>query len=352
MNNYLKSPKQLSEIAFHILFWNIHFGYRLYLLGYFYTYDDAEFYAQLILLPLRIFITYFTVYIVLHRYLFHKKFIGAVVWFVVSLIGIIVLRRLIVFEVISSFAPHLNHNLLEFWDIKHIIHSIIYIYPVVGIVVIIFVVHEWLKKENLRLEIQKEKLEAELKYLKNQINPHFLFNTINNIYSLVLEESKKAPDALLKLSDILNYLLYESNFETISLVKEIQKLNDYIELEQFRYADKLEVIFNYKISTSEIVIPPLLLLPFVENAFKHGAGESLKNSWIHINLNEENHHLTFKVENSIDENVSPKNIEQSGIGLSNVKKRLELMFQDKYELKTLKSSESFIIILQLDLSDD
>ncbi|KAA3610057.1 MAG: hypothetical protein D8M58_07535 [Calditrichaeota bacterium] len=352
MITYLKSPKQISIITFHILFWIIHFGYRLYLLGYFYTFDNTEFFAQLILLPIRIFITYFTIYFVLRRYLIHKKFIGAIVWFLVSLVGILLVRRLIIFEVISSFAPHLNHNLLEFWDLKHIIHYIVYIYPVVAVAVIIFIVQEWFKKEKLQLEIQKERLEAELKYLKHQINPHFLFNTINNIYSLVLEKSKKAPDAILKLSDMLNYLLYESNFDKIPLNKEIQNLNDYIELEQFRYADKLEVVFNYKIKTNENTIPPLILLPFVENAFKHGAGESLKNSWIHINLKEENHHLTFKVENSIDENVSPQNNEQDGIGLNNVKKRLELLFPDKHELKILKSSESFIITLQLDISDD
>ncbi|MCF8243345.1 MAG: histidine kinase [Melioribacteraceae bacterium] len=227
-----------------------------------------------------------------------------------------------------------------------------YIYPVVTTALIIFVVHEWFKKEKLRLETQKGKLEAELKYLKNQINPHFLFNTINNIYSLVLEESAKAPRALLKLSDMMNYLLYESNADKIELSKEIQNLQDYIELEKFRYGDKLEVIFNYEVRSSDITIPPLMLLPFVENAFKHGAGESLESSWIHINLNEANHHLTFKVENSIDEKVGTKNEENGGIGLSNVKKRLELMFHNKHKLKTLKSSESFIIILQLDLSDD
>ena len=352
MNKYLNKTRLLSQVTFHIVFWIIHFVYRLYITGYFYTYDSAEFYEHLILLPLRIAITYFTIYFILRRYLFQKRLPGFFIWLVISVIAIVIIRRVILYQVIFAFAPQLNYDQTEFWNIKSTIHSTVYIYPVVILAVIIFVIHDWFKKEKLRLEVQKEKLEAELKYLKNQINPHFLFNTINNIYSLVLGKSKKAPHALLKLSDMLNYLLYESNSDTIALSKEIQNLNDYIELEQFRYGDKLQVMFNYKVSSREIAIPPLLLLPFVENAFKHGAGESLEKGWIHINLNEENNHLTFKIENSLDENAAMKNVDNGGIGLSNVKKRLELMFPDKHKLKTLKSSESFIIILQLDLSND
>jgi len=352
MFTFSKDNTQRYEIVFHILFWVIHFVYRLYLVGYSYTYDNNELYAQLLLLPVRIGSTYFTIYFVLRRYLFQKRLIGFLFWLIVSVIGTVFIHRIVLYEIIYSYAPQLNYDRSVFWDFKSITHSVIYIYPVVTLAVIIYVVHEWFKKEKLRLETQKEKLEAELKYLKNQINPHFLFNTINNIYSLVLEKSKKAPDALLKLSDMLNYLLYESNTDEIHLSKEIQNIQDYIELEKFRYGDKLEVIFNYEVRSSEIRIPPLLLLPFVENSFKHGAGESLKDSWIHINLNEENHHLTFKVENSIDENVAIKNEENGGIGLSNIKKRLELMFHNKHKLKTLKSSESFIIILQLDLSNE
>jgi len=352
MNTFSKTNTQRYEVIFHILFWVIHFVYRLYLMGYFYTYDSDEFYTQLFLLPVRIGATYFTIYIVLRRFLFQKRLMGFLFWLIVSVIGTVFIRRIVLYEVIFSFAPQLNYDQTEFWNFKSITHSVIYIYPVVTLAVIIYVVHEWFKKEKHRLETQKEKLEAELKYLKNQINPHFLFNTINNIYSLVLEKSKKAPDALLKLSDMLNYLLYESNTDKIHLSKEIQNLQDYIELEKFRYGDKLEVIFNYEVRSSDITIPPLLLLPFVENSFKYGAGESVENSWIHINLNEDNHHITFKVENSIDEKVAIKNGENGGIGLSNVKKRLMLMFHNKHKLKTLKSSESFIIILQLDLRNE
>lgn len=352
MMTFLKNKNQLYEVIFHILFWVIHFVYRLYLMGYFYTYDSDEFYTQSLLLPVRIGATYFTIYFVLRRYLFRKRLPGFLFWLIVSVIVTVFIRRIVLYEVIFSFAPQLNYDQIVFWNFKSITHSVIYIYPVITLAVIIYVVLEWFKKEKLRLETQKEKLEAELKYLKNQINPHFLFNTINNIYSLVLEKSTKAPAALLKLSDMLNYLLYESNTDKIHLSKEIQNLQDYIELEKFRYGDKLKVIFNYEVRSGDLSIPPLLLLPFVENSFKHGAGESLKNSWIHITLNEENHHLIFKVENSVDENVAIKNGENGGIGLSNVKKRLELMFHNKHKLKTLKSSESFIMILQLDLRNE
>ena len=194
MNKNLNNTRLLGEVTFHILFWVIHFVYRLYITGYFYTYDSAEFYEHLILLPLRISITYFTIYFILRRYLFQKRLAGFFFWLVISVIAIVLIRRVVLYHVIFAFAPQLNYDQTEYWNIKSIIHSTVYIYPVVTLAVIIFVIHDWFKKEKLRLEIQKEKLEAELKYLKNQINPHFLFNTINNIYSLVLEKSKKAPE--------------------------------------------------------------------------------------------------------------------------------------------------------------
>lgn len=350
MIKYLKRNPRITEILFHVLFWAIHFVYRLYLTGYYDDYDPHELYTQLILLPVRMGITYFLIYFVIYRYLFKKKFGRFAFWLIVSIVGGVLLRRAVVFGIIFPYGIYENYENVLFWDFGNIAHSSIYIFPVVTVATIIIMVREWFKKEKLRLETTKEKLEAELKYLKAQINPHFLFNTINNIYALALEQSKKTPKALLKLSDMLNYMLYDSNTDRISLTKEIRNLHDYIELEQLRYSDKLDLVFNHNAKSSNVTIPPLLLLPFVENAFKHGASESIDKSWIHINLNEENQQLTFKVENSIDEKTNDDN-NNEGIGLQNVMKRLDLLFHDKYELKTLKSSESFLVRLKLDLGN-
>lgn len=352
MNKTHKKYTQFGELTFHILFWISHFLYRIYLLGFFHTYDFSEFYIQLILLPVRILATYFTIYIVIRHYLFKKRFLKFFIWLIFSIIATLLINRVVQYYIIYGLGLEINMDGIPFWSFKHISHSLIYIYPIITLAAIIFFIHEWFKKEKSRLEIQKEKLETELKYLKNQINPHFLFNTINNIYSLALEKSSKAPDALLKLSDMLNYLLYESNTNKIELKKEIINLKDYIELEQFRYGNKLEVIFNYEVESLNIEIPPLLLLPFVENAYKHGASESLEKSWIHINLVEKNGKITFKVENSISKKIKEPLGESNGIGLTNVQKRLELMYFNKHQLKILNSTDSFLIILELNLNNE
>lgn len=194
-----------------------------------------------------------------------------------------------------------------------------------------------LKIKNQRLDIEKKV--SELNYLKSQTNPHFLFNTLNNIYLLAKEKSDLTPDSVLRLSEILRYMLYETEGKLVTADKEIKALEDYIELEKLRYNHTLKVKFSVEADDIKQEIPPLLMIPLVENAFKHGVSETMGIRFINISLVIQNDILHFDVENSKDENVIPDQT-QEGIGLKNLRKQLELLFND-YELKIENRGNTF-----------
>ncbi len=195
-------------------------------------------------------------------------------------------------------------------------------------------------------QLTREKLEAELSLLKAQTNPHFLFNTLNNIYALARKNSDKTADVVMRLSKLLRFMLYESGASLIPLSKEIKVLEDYMELEKLRYTNRLSVKFATNVDQTEIGIAPLILLPFVENAFKHGAGEARFDSFVHISLELDGSLLSFRVENSYAADVVAENREQ--IGLRGVRRQLELLYQDHtLEINPLK--DTFVIALTLDL---
>jgi two-component system, LytTR family, sensor kinase len=176
--------------------------------------------------------------------------------------------------------------------------------------------------------IKKEKITMELAYLKSQINPHFLFNTMNNLYGLSLSEPEKTPDVILKISEMMRYMLYESNEERVPLTKEIEYLNSYIELEKIRYEGQTFVDFTVEGNTNNKLIAPLLLISFVENIFKHGNIQDIDNQVV-ISLKVDENQLNFKQKNTIAIHEKDK---MGGLGLKNVERRLFLLYHDKYKL--------------------
>lgn len=173
----------------------------------------------------------------------------------------------------------------------------------------------------------REKMNAELQLLKNQLNPHFLFNTLNNLYALTRKKSDQAPDVVMKLSELLSFMLYEANQSTISIQKEVAFLEDYIALQRIRYTDGLSLRFTKEIDNPAQPIAPLLLLPLVENAFKHGASENHNDSFIYIHLKLHRGGLTFLIENSFESAVRSKG--NSTIGLNNTMRQLELIYAEQ-----------------------
>ncbi len=205
------------------------------------------------------------------------------------------------------------------------------------------------KKEKAAISIEKEKLDTEMKFLKSQINPHFLFNALNNIYSLTVIKSDKAPDNLMRLSEMLRYMLYDSNDGTVPLHKEIDYLENYVSLALLKDSRGLNVKVDLDKGHPDLRVVPLLFIPFVENAFKHSKIEDLNNGYININLKTSNDQIEFSIENSIP-NVVFKKDKNGGIGLTNTVQRLELLYPNKHLLSISDSGKTYSVHLKLDLT--
>jgi two-component system LytT family sensor kinase len=208
---------------------------------------------------------------------------------------------------------------------------------------------DWLKMQTEKNELLTRNIETELQSLKNQINPHFLFNTLNNLYALTLKKSDKAPEVVLKLSDMMRYMLYECNEKEVLMEKEFRYIRNYIELEKLRYSSNTDIKLNVDETLFEKRIAPLLLIPFVENSFKHGSQSSIEHAYIHINAKLENDALIFSVINSKPQMI-PGQLHQSkpgGVGLVNVYKRLELIYPERHTLKIEDMPDSYSIHLNI-----
>lgn len=204
---------------------------------------------------------------------------------------------------------------------------------------------DWFFNEKEKSELEKQSLSAELAFLKSQINPHFLFNSLNNIYSLAYQKSDATPNAILKLSEIMRYMLYESNDNRVNLIKEITYLESYIELQKLRFKDGAYVVLEVEGQIESQVIVPLVLISFVENAFKHGIATDPKNP-IHINISVFEDKLLFTLKNL----KNKRNKDQTGgIGMVNVKRRLDLTYPDQYKLNIENNEEDYFCELYLNL---
>ncbi|MCC6463645.1 MAG: sensor histidine kinase [Saprospiraceae bacterium] len=222
-------------------------------------------------------------------------------------------------------------------------------YAVIGFAVALKVIRDWDKKDRLASRLQLEKRDAELQFLRAQIHPHFLFNTLNNLYGLALTQSPHTADSILRLSGLLDFMLYQCNAERIPVEKELELIGHYLELERLRFGRRLQLEFRHPKSETGALLAPLLLLPFVENAFKHGASQTNDAVFINIRLAVEQHTLHFRVENS-KPRQRPAAVETShGIGLQNIEKRLALLYPGHYQIQVRDAADTFTVDLKLDV---
>jgi len=207
---------------------------------------------------------------------------------------------------------------------------------------------EWLEFEARKNEVENEKLTAELNFLKAQINPHFLFNTLNNLYYLAYSKSENTTEVIAKLSQMMRYMIYDSNHPKVLLGKEIEYMRNYISLERLRLNDQIPIKFEVKGNTENVWITPLIFITFLENAFKHGVSNSNPKAWVNIAIDLRDHECIYTVENS--RGIEQKNgSEKSGIGLQNVKRRLELSYPGKHKLVTEDTREKYLVKLNLSI---
>lgn len=205
------------------------------------------------------------------------------------------------------------------------------------------------EKEKAVINLEKVNLETELKFLKSQINPHFLFNTLHNIYALTVLQPENASEKLLKLSNILRYMLYDSNVDQVSLNREIEYLRDYLDLVLLKDSRDMDINFESNVRAEEIEVAPLIFIPLVENAFKHSQFEDLEKGYIHISLSTWRKSIIFIVKNSKPERAYTKD-KIGGIGLKNIRQRLNLIYYEKYKLDIEEKEDCFKVILEINCS--
>ncbi len=309
--------------------------------------DSSSIMSSLLLtVVVDIFAAYFTVYYLLPEFLFKRRYFAfATIFLVSAALAILVQRVLLYYIAVPYFYGDSISHTKSFWHINPF-YSFFNIYTVVSLFAVIKLMKYWYRNQQLKTELERKNKSSELALLRTQLNPHFLFNTLNNIDTLITSDQAKASDAVIKLSEIMRFTLYEASNDRVPLEREINYLENYIALQQLRLKNPYFVRFENSSNCKGMTIAPMLFIPFVENAFKHG----LKNvvaPGIEISLTCENDVLKFEVVNRYS-NIEEQNKDAtSGIGLANTRKRLKLLYPDKHKLEIRKSTGIFKVNLSV-----
>src|ERR1700754_2929686 len=337
---YVKFINRLSRnrVLMHIFFW------VAAIIFFFFVFKKEEAPATTLLnslgfLPGHLIFVYSLLYFLLPRYVLKGKIALAILWLLLILsLSLFYMRIADVYFIHYSGSSHL-------WLPRNYARSIFAIFSVGWIAVTIKLVKYWYLEKEAQQRLEKEKLIVELQLLKSQLHPHFLFNTLNSLYSLTLEQSRQAPSIVLKLSSLLRYILYECNEPYVLLSKEIENIRNYIGLEQSRFRERLDISLSFTGDIANKTIAPLLLLPFVENSIKHGISEQLDKSWINLHLHVEEDKLRFKLINSRDQQHQP-DPQAHGLGLQNVQRRLNLLYPgQQHSLKLTLEEDTYMVSL-------
>lgn len=343
MTNRTSSQHTVFRIVAHIILWLVVLVYPLFL--------QSENTNVLTLIPrylistaLLVALFYYNSLLLIPRYLAKRKVILYVLLIVAGIVVVTVINT--ANHYIFNPAGH-THN----WKLKHQIYDLVFLSLIVwGISTVSRITSEWFSNELMRKEAEKKQVSAELAFLKSQINPHFLFNSLNNIYALCHRSNDtEAAEAIAKLSGLMRYMLFGSATSTVNLKDEIEYLRNYLDLQKMRINKDIEVTFVIKGEVENFEIAPLLLIPFVENAFKYGLSY-VSNSFVHIECYVNKTELKFCVRNTVHERG--KSELSSGIGLENVRRRLALLYPGKHNLKINDSDGIFDVELTLTVQDE
>jgi sensor histidine kinase YesM len=283
---------------------------------------------------------YTTNYLLIPKLLYKKKYWQFFSIYLILIIGLGLLKlKIIMALVYPGLAPFANFK-TRFYD------NIIPVILLVTTGAACRLIMDYLQSQRHLAEIAREKSETELKFLRSQINPHFLFNSLNAVYFLIDKQNTEARQTLLQFSDLLRYQLYDCNAEHIAIEKELAYLQDYIRLQKLRKDNNYDVHVNIKNNISGFDIVPLMLIPFVENAFKHISHYNDKRNFVHVEIERQNGSFSFSVENSRENQLSSPLV-PGGIGLTNVKRRLELLYPERHQLQIHNHDDTFKIKLDL-----
>ena len=344
MHNHPRTVTYLSHISFWLTYLMIHTTLMKLNL------PDTPFFklafsTTIFFLPIDILATYFTLYILMPKLLYKRKYLQFIFAFTLSAIPFILLTQVIHYYIYVPLMHPEYAYAKSFWEFGYF-YYIVATYGIVVLAAAIKLTKRWFEVKDRQAELENQNLKSELAMLKLQISPHFLFNTLNNVDSLMYSDKEKASEVIVRLSDIMRYMLYESQHGKVPLSKEIEYLNNLIELHSLRLTKPGFIELTIKGEIAGKMISPLLFIPFVENAIKHGA-KNVEVPGIQMDLVVDDSHLIFRVVNAVDKEAVKD--ADGGIGLNNVKRRLELLYPGSHELIVKESAKDFFIELVLDL---
>lgn len=225
------------------------------------------------------------------------------------------------------------------------------LFTIAGGSTVIKIISDWQRHQRDRKDLETQRMQSEIKFLKSQINPHFLFNTLNSLYALTLKKSDKAPEIVIKLSEMMRYMLYESNERRVPLQKEVNYIQNYLALEALRQSGHADIRFNVEGQITDQTIAPLIFIPFLENSFKHGLNHQISDGYVHVTMKVLDNKLLLRILNSKPAQLpQPSEKTSGGIGLANVQRRLNLLYPNQYKLDIEDSDKEHIVELSLALT--
>lgn len=349
-NNFVQNILE-KRIVQHVVFWIAIVIYSTFFFGY---PKQLLVWAKLslIILPIDMAFVYITIYYLLPNYLLKKRILlFGILFLLLGYFDEIILRA-ITFEFFYNNRAYTYKDVL----IGEGAFNIFTNYYIALVAVALRLFRIWKKENEVSKKNMQAKFDAEIKLkevehnlLKSQLHPHFLFNTLNNLYSLTLEKSDNAPEIVLKMSSMLSYMLYECNAPLVPLKTEVKQVLNYITLEQLRYDEDLTIKIENNCSNSSLNIAPLIILPFIENSFKHGASKDVGKSWINIIFTCDRRSFYLSISNNISEPMSLDDKENEGIGLYNVRQRLKTIYPDNHKLDIQSSNNQFTVSLNINL---
>jgi sensor histidine kinase YesM len=350
LRKIVKSINQLfqNRILQHILFWCVSFYYLIHSFSITNNITTIDFIYTAVFHITIVLAVYVNLYVLIPRLLGRKKYLFYALC-VLALLAITAQGNIFIFSYAIDFFLPDYFFVSNFSFLQLVQFGAVYL----AITTLLKLSRAWFKlleSKNHLAKLEREKASTELLFLKMQINPHFFFNSLNNIYSLALKKDAMAPDSILKLAEVMRYMIYESNGNLVPLQKEINYLHNYIDLQKLRIRDNSSVVFEVTGDIEGWFVAPLILLVFIENGFKHGIKASIYQSFVNILINIGNDHLHMTVENSKGVIDDVERDAFRGLGLDNVKRRLELLYPGQYELTINDTEEKYMAVLQLPLT--
>lgn len=337
-------------VRHHVIFWTIYFIITVIRWGGLHNDYMYSLMTTAIGFPIHMLLSYFNIYYLMPKFIFRRKYLLYLLLLLASLFIMLLVKFNLIFYLVSPNVWPESAVVIDRITPNYALDTMIGELYVVTFVTAIITTMDWLQEHKRLTDLEKVQLETELLFLRTQVSPHFFFNTLNNIYSLALTESKKTPQVILKLSELMRYLLYETKNDRKSLEEEIICIQNYLDLERLRYGEKMEIDMDISGEIKDKKIAPILLLSFVENAFKHGANKIIGKIKISINFKVKDDYLYFSISNPNPTKSQYKKKVNSpgGIGLKNVKKRLELGYsKEDYDLSIKTKGKLFNVKLKI-----